>query len=370
MARKSNRLPTLAAASVLLAMTMAAPAQAQTKAAPLVGVTAIMMNAEIQAMIDGMQDRLAKLGRRPGESVTIEIVDAGADEVRAAAQARDFARRGAQVIVAITQPSIEAALGTNSRTPVVGAGITMETAARYTNERRRRPLTGVALGTTHGDQFALIRRLAPDVRTVAVPVDPIDGDMRTRLQDLAAVARTNQISVAPLVVSVLRNAVSNRISELTPDTSVILLDRGLLPAAPVEALVAASSARNLRLFASDEDSVIRGAFAAMVVEPFGIGLQLGDIVARILDEPAAARLPFERARATHLVVNRDARALVDLAAIEPTETAARQSVVDWADVAGPRPRIKPPAPTEPPPLGVVRGIDVPTPRSRPQSPQR
>ena len=38
----------------------------------------------------------------------------------------------------------------------------------------------------------------------------------------------------------------------------------------------------------------------------------------------STRLPFERARATHLVVNQDARAAVDLAAISPAEPDGRK----------------------------------------------
>lgn len=370
MARTRRDILIPALATLLVGLGTGWPAHAQDRDAPLVAVTAITMNAGIQAIIDGMRDRLAQRGRRPGETVTIEIVDAGADEVRAAELARVFARRNARVIVAITEPSIVAALKTNSRTPVVAAEISMETAAGYTNDRRRRPLTGIAYGTTHDDQFALIRRLAPAARTVAVPVDPIDGDMRARLQNLTAIARAHEITVTPLPVSVIRNAVSNRIGELDPASSAILLDRGLLPAAPVEALAAAAGARKLPMFATDEDSVIRGALAAMIVEPFGVGLQLGDMVAHVLDEPAAARLPFERARASHMVVNQEARALIDVAAIEREQSNQRRSVVDWADATGPRPRIKPAAPDEPPPLGIARGIEVPVPRSRPANTPR
>jgi len=171
-----------------------------------------------------------------------------------------------------------------------------------------------------------------------------------------------------LPVSVLHNAVNNRISELAPTTSAILLDRGLLPSAPVETLAAAAEQRGLLLFATDEDSVIRGALAAMVVEPFGVGVQLGDLVARILDEPTTIRAPFERARAAHLVINGDARAKLDVAALEQEVTRMHRTVLEWAEITGPMPRIKPSAPIPPPPLGIARGIETPTPRAKPSPP--
>ena len=290
---------------------------------PFVAVTTITNNAEIQAIIDGMRDELAKRGRWPGDTITIEIADAEADTARAAEQVRAFVRRGAEVLVAISEPSIKAAAAANSRLPLVVAGVSLETAEAHKRSRRRRTVTGIVSGDTHNEQFELIRNLAPKTKTVAVPVDPIDGNIQARLRNLTAAARRQGLTIMALPISVLQNAVSNRISELDPGTSVILLDRGLLPAAPVEALAAAAETRKLPLFATDEDSVIRGALAAMVVEPFGIGVQLGNLVARILDEPAASRAPFERARASHLVVNQDARARVDIAALERGATFNR-----------------------------------------------
>lgn len=337
---------------------------------PFVAVMTITSNADIQAIIDGMRDQLATHGRWPGDTIIIEVANADANAARATEQVRAFVRRGADILVAITAPSLEAAVAENSRLPLVVAGVSLETAEAYKRQRRRRTVTGIVSGDSHIEQFTLIAKLAPETKTVAVPVDPIDGNMQARLKRLTVTALRQGLTIMPLPVSVLQNVVSNRISELDPQTSVILLDRSLLPAAPVEALAAAAESRKLPLLATDEDSVIRGALAAMVVEPFGIGVQLGNLVARILDEPVASRTPFERAKATHLVVNQAAGALVDVAALERDTSAAQRSVVDWADIAGPRPRIKPSVPDQPPPLGVARGIDVPTPRPRPQSAPR
>jgi putative ABC transport system substrate-binding protein len=376
MARNAPFRATVFALTIALSTILAGAANVRAqdrqpeKQMPFVAVTTITSNAEIQAIIDGMRDQLAKRGRWPGDTITIEVADAGADAARAKEQVLAFIRRGAEVLVAISEPSIEAAMAANSRLPLVVAGVSLEAAEAHKRGRRRRMVTGIVSCNTHNEQLALIRKLTPETKTIAVPIDSIDGNMQARLRNLTAAARRQGLTIIPLPVSVLQNAVSNRISELDPETSVILLDRDLLSAAPVEALAAAAETRKLPLFATDEDSVIRGALAAMVVEPFGIGVQLGNLVARILEDPAASRAPFKRARASHLVINQDARALVDVAALERDPSSTRRSVVDWANIAGPRPRIKPSMPDQPPPLGVARGIDVPTPRSRPQTSPR
>lgn len=345
-------------------------ARAQSAHPPFVGVMSIAFSAEIQAIVDGMRDRLAERGFVAGTTITMQVRDAGADGSRAAQVVREFADARARLIVAITTPAVRTALEADTRIPVVGARVPFETATALSSEYRRRSLTGVAEGDTRDDQLALIRLVASDVTTVAVATDPANGPLKSQLEPWTAAARSHDITVIPLAVSVSRNAIAETIGDLDPANAALLLDRTLLPDAPVEALAAAAAGRKLRLFATDEDSVIRGALAAMVIDPFGVGQQLGEIVADILDSPSAARLPFRRARASHLVLNEDGRDQIDIAVIEATLAENQRSVIDWAEDAGPRPRVKPSPPEPPAPLGVVRGIKVPTPRSRPQPPQR
>ena len=85
-------------------------------------------------------------------------------------------------------------------------------------------------------------------------------------------------------------------------------------------------------------------------------------------KPSFRSVQLTLAHASHLTFNDEGRAVLDVASIETALAARRGSVIDWADDTGPRPKLKPTTPDAPPPLGVVRGIKVPTPRSRPQRP--
>lgn len=356
------------ALSLLIAANSRVTAQTTNTRPPLIGVTAIAFSAEIQAVVDGMRDRLARRGFRPGQTINFEVRDSGADGTELSNVIQDFAKLNVHVIVAITKPSIMAALENKNRIPIVTAGLTTMQAREIGNKHRRRALTGVFDGDTREDQFSLMDILTPDIETIAIPVDPDRGTVAAQIQKLTAMARGRGLTVIPLTVSVRQNSVGAEIDALNPDSTVILLDHMILPNAPIEAIVAAASKRKVRLFGMDADSVIRGALAAMVIEPHGIGEQLGDLVADILEKPSEARRPFERARASHLIFNEDGRAVLGFAAVEKALAGKRRSVIGWADDVGPRPRLKPAVPEAPLPLGVVRGITVPTPRARPMRP--
>lgn len=344
---------------------MAQSSAVKDQLVPLVGVTAILFNAEIEAMVDGMQDRLSERGFRPGQTVGYIVRDAGSNGGELNNVVRDFASWNVHVVVAITAPSIQAALANKNRTPIVAAGLSAMQAREISNANHRRALTGIANGDTREDQFALINILAPKTQTIAIPVDPDRGPIADQIQGLTAIARSHELSVIPLPISIRQNAAGAAIKTLDPHRTAILLDSAVLPEAPVEVLSAAARDHNLFLFGTDEDSVVRGALAAMVIEPRGIGQQLGDMVADILEKPSSAGRPFERTKASHLVFNENGRAVFDIAAIETALAGRRRSVIDWAEDASPRPRLKPVIPAVPSPLGVVRGIKVPSPRSKP-----
>ena len=356
------------ALSLLIATNSRATSQTTNTKPPLIGVTAIAFSAETQAVVDGMRDRLAKRGFRPGQTVNFEVHDAGADGTELSNVIRNFVELDVHMIVAITKPSIMAALESKNQIPIVTAGLTAKQAHEISNSHRRRPLTGVFEGDAREDQFSFIKALAPDIKTIAIPVDPDRGAFAEQIQELTTMARGHELKVIPLPISVRQNAVGAEMNALNPHSTAILLDRTLLPNAPIELIVAAAGTRKLRLFGIDADSVTRGALAAMVIDPRGIGQQLGDLVADVLEKPSAALRPFKRARASHVIFNEDGRAVLGFDAVEKALAGRRLSVIDWADDAGPGPRLKPAVPEAPPPLGVVRGISIPTPRAKPARP--
>lgn len=217
--RKTAVMVMCGALSLVFATGTTALAQSSTasdQTAPLVGVTSITFSAEIQAVVDGMRDRLAERGFRPGETVDYVVRDAGADGGEITNVVRDFASRNVHVIVAITTPSIQAALASKNRIPIVAAGLPAMQAREISNAYRRRAVTGISDGDTREDQFALIDILAPEIQSIAIPVDPDRGPIAAQIQNLTAIARGHDLSVIPLPVSIRQNAVGSEINSLNP----------------------------------------------------------------------------------------------------------------------------------------------------------
>ena len=339
-------------------------AQNKNDAAPLVAVTAIFRDASIDALYTGMTDALRDAGYRDGESVRLQFESAQTDAIRAAELIRSFGRERADVIVALTEPSVRIAATERLRAPLVVAAIGPGTANELRRSRKIRLLTGIIDADRYDSQLALIREIAPSTRTVAVPVNADAPTNTDALKRMSAFARSVDLTIEHLPVSLERAAIAAKIEKYSPDDTVILLDRRIFPDAPVEQIIAAAETANLLVFANDEDTVVRGAVAAIVTDPYGTGQQIGRLVARILKHPSAARTPLQPAEPSYVVINQDTAARVGIE-IPKTVLARRGRIIGWADVDGPRPRGKPVVPEPPPPLSDEPKTGLASPRSKP-----
>jgi putative ABC transport system substrate-binding protein len=353
-----------AAVSALAAPFFGSPAAAQGNDAPFVAVTAIVRDAAVDALYTGMTDALRDAGYRDGESVRLRFESAETDAKRAAELVRSFARDRADIIVAITEPSVRIAATERLRVPLVIAGVGPATANELRRNRKARLLTGIVDGERFDTPLSLIREIAPDIRTVAVPISADAAVNETALRQMTAFARSIDLTVEQLPVSVKNGAIAATIKDYSPDETAILLDKRIFPGAPVERIIAAAEASNLLVFASDEDTVVRGALAAIITDPYGTGLQIGQLVARILKQPSAARTPLQSAEPSYIVINQDTAARAGIE-IPGAVLARRGRVIGWADIAGPRPRGKPVVPEPPPPLSEEPKSGTANPRSKP-----
>jgi len=354
------RLRVLSVAAAIFALPVAIAAAQTTEeqdTRPLVAVTAIVRNASIDALYTGMTDALREGGYRDGDTVRLRFENAQADGVKAAEIVRLFERDGAKIIVALTEPSARIAAAEPLRVPLVVAGISQATGEDLRRKRKTRSITGIINAERYDTQLALIREVAPNVRTIAIPVGVDDQAGEEAIRSTTAFARSIDLAIEQLPVSIENGAIGARINSFPLDDTAVLLDTRIFPEAPVEQVVAAAEAAGLLVFGGDEDTVVRGALAAIVTDSYGTGKQIGRLVAQILQEPTAARTQMQAAEPSYVVINQDTASRAGIE-IPDTVLARRGRIIGLADIVGPRPRGKPVAP-EPPTPPLTDGPDEP-----------
>ncbi len=366
------RLRILSVAAAVLALPAAFAAAQTTEekdTLPFIAVTAIVRDASVDALYTGITDALREAGHRDGDTVRLRFENAQADAVKAAEIVRSFEREGAKIIVALTEPSARIAVAERLRVPLVVAGIGPATAEDLRHKRKARSVTGIINAERYDTQLALIREVVPNVRTVAIPVGVNDQADEEAIRSTIAFARSIDLTIEQLPVSVENSTISARINSYAPDQTVVLLDKRIFPEAPIEQIIAAAEAANLTVFGSDEDTVVHGALAAIITDSYGTGQQIGRLVALILREPTASRTQMQPAKPSYVVINQDTASRSGIE-IPDTVLAHRGRVIGWANIKGPHPRDKPTAPEPLPPLSDKPKTGTANPRSKPPAQNR
>lgn len=172
--------------------------------------------------------------------------------------------------------------------------------------------TGVTIEVAPERQFELMREILPSARRIGVLYDPaISGDAVRRA---AVAARTVGLTVVGQTVR-SEGEVLGAASLLAPRVDALwaLADPTVLTAANARALILFSLRARKPLFAVSEGFVRRGALAALVADPRGVGCRAGELAALILrgispatlraEPPPRASIFINRATAEHLGVN-------------------------------------------------------------------
>jgi putative ABC transport system substrate-binding protein len=288
----------------MLAVTGAASA-----AEPYVAVTAIVEHASLDAVRDGVRDRLAEAGLSAGHNLRFEYHTAGADPARAAEIARAVVATSPDVIVAISTPSAAAAAAATNDIPIVFAAVEDPlvaglAAAAHSN------VTGLSHGMPLVEHLELIREILPQARRIGVPYGSAGKRAADALRDLTAAAPEHGFEIVATPVRDENEIASAMRGLVGAVDAVLLLGGDDAAAAALDAVVEIAGEAALPVFATDPDMVAGGAVASVALDFYDLGRQAGELVLRILDGESPARIPVRRARATGLIVNPAAAAIM------------------------------------------------------------
>ncbi|MCZ6605177.1 MAG: ABC transporter substrate-binding protein [Alphaproteobacteria bacterium] len=291
----------------MLALGIMAKAGPAAAADPYVAVTAIVEHMNLDAVRDGVRDRLAEAGLSAGQNLRFEYYSAGADPARAAEIARAVVASGPDVIVAISTPSAAAAGAATNVIPIVFAAVEDPLVAGLVAKSRAN-VTGLSHGMPLVEHLALIREILPLARKIGVTYGSANKRAASALRELTAAAPEYGFEIVAAPVGDENEIASAMRGMVGAVDAVLLLDDDDVAAAALDAVVDIAGQAALPVFATDPDMVAGGAVASVVLNYYDLGRQAGELVLRILDGEPPARIPVRRARATGLIVNPESAA--------------------------------------------------------------
>lgn len=270
-----------------------------------VAITSIVEHPALDAFKDGVVEALDAEGFKQGENLRIKYQTAQSNTGTAAQIARQYIGEGPDVIVAIGTPSAQAVVAATKSIPVVFGAITDPVAAQLVKDRgpSGTNVTGMSDELPLKASLELIKKTLPKAQKVGLVYNPGEINSKIVVEQLKVMMPEYGLTLveaaAPRTVDV-SSAARNLVGKAdvifsTTDNNVI---------ATYESLTKVSLASKLPLIASDTGSVERGAIAALGVNYKQLGMQAGQMVARILNGENPGDIAWETSDQLEIHLNK------------------------------------------------------------------
>lgn len=271
-----------------------------------VGVTQYADHPSLDNCREGFIKGLEDNGFVEGDNLEIEYQAAQANDSMNTQIAQTFANGGMDLVCGIATPSAQALYVAckEKKIPVVfnaisdpiGAGLAVsETEAME-------GISGVSDLLPVEDQLKLIRAVLPDAKKIGILYTTSEMNSISTIEiykNLApkygfeivdkGIAKQAEVTQA---ADVLLNEV-DCISNLTDNTVV----------AALSAVLEKANAKNIPVFGSEEEQVKNGCIASAGLDYLSLGVQAGNMAARVLKGEDISKIPFETIKESKLTVN-------------------------------------------------------------------
>lgn len=302
--------------TVLIAVTllaaMALPAAAEEKIK--VGIAQFAVHPSLDNCREGFLQGLAQEGFKDGENITVEVLNAQADMGQAAQIAENMMAKGVQLICAIATPmAVVCANTADGKIPVVYSAVSDPVAAKLADEKGMGdgPVTGTSDTLPVEKQLKAIRALLPNAKRIGIlyTVSEVNSSVQLKAYQEKAPEYGFEIEAAAINTGAdIAIAAPGLVSRV--DCLSMLLDNTVVQY--LDVVLDEADAKNIPVFGSEIEQVRLGCAAAEGIDYVALGIQTGQMAARVLRGEDAAAIPFENIKESKLYINEEKLAALNL----------------------------------------------------------
>lgn len=269
-----------------------------------IGITQIVDHPSLNAIREGILESFVKAGYVEGKNIKVVFENAQGNPTIAAQIAQKFSSLPLDVIIPITTPSAQAIVQQVKKTPIVFAAISDPLTAKVVTslEHPGSNITGVADIPPIEEQLNFIQTCIPHLKTLGVVYNPGESNNVAFLERLESIAKKKSIKIvtaaAPKSAEVRAAA-----QTIVNNVDAIFIGNDNTVVSGLEALIKACEDAHKPLFASDPESVKRGALAAYAYDQRKIGEQVGRMVIKVLQGKDPGDMPVEKPEGLELSIN-------------------------------------------------------------------
>ncbi|USG67299.1 ABC transporter substrate-binding protein [Brevibacillus ruminantium] len=302
----------------------AAPAAAGETTVKL-GLTQFVEHPALDAIRQGIIDGLKESGYEEGKNVEIDYQNAHGDMNNTVSIAQKYAGDGKDLVVAIATPSAQAAAKAIADKPVVFSAVTDPLSAQLVSslEKPDKNITGTSDKVSMEQQLELIKTFMPELKKLGVIYTTSEVNSEVQVKDLEAAASKAGVEVVKAGISQL-SEVQIAAQGLVAKTDALFIPIDNTVVSSFEAVLGAAEQSKIPVFASDTDTVKRGAVATYGIDYYKIGKQTGEMASRILKGQAVTDTPVEVSKEADLYINEKAAETFGLTIPDALKSQAKE----------------------------------------------
>lgn len=293
-----------------------------------VGVTQYADHPSLDNCRKGFIEGLKENGFTEGDNLKIEYKAAQANDSMNTQIAQTFANSGMDLVCGIATPSAQALYVAcrEKKIPVVfnaisdpiGAGLAVS------ETEPMEGISGISDLLPVEDQLKLIRAVLPDVKKIGILYTTSEANSVSTIEIYKNLAPKYGFEIVDRGISkqaevtqaadVLLNEV-DCISNLTDNTVV----------AALSAVLEKANAKKIPVFGSEEEQVKNGCIASAGLDYVALGVQAGNMAAKVLKGEDISKMPFETIKESKLTVNESVAS--ELGIEIPEEVSGKADIV-------------------------------------------
>lgn len=292
-----------------------------------IGITQIVQHDALDSVRKGILDGLASNGFRDGEQIKVDYQDAQNEINNAITIANNFAADKKDMIIAISTPSAQAAAQATQDIPIVFATVTDPVAAGLVDslDKTDGNITGTSDQLPMELQVDLIRKFIPDIKKLGVIYSTSEvnaGVQADQIEESAATKGIEIVRAGITTTSEVKVATESLIGKV--EAILIPVDNTVVSA--IDGVLSVAQEAKIPVFASDTDTVRHGAVATYGIDYYKMGVQTGEMAARILKGEKISENPVEVTKNVDLTINKKAAKLFELPVPSELEKEAKEII--------------------------------------------
>lgn len=291
------------------------------------GLTQFVEHPALDSIRQGILDGLKEAGYEDGKNLAVDYQNAHADMNNTVTIAQKYTGDQKDIVIAIATPSAQAAAKAITDKPVIFSAVTDPLSAQLVSslESPDGNVTGTSDKVSMEQQLELVKTFLPELKKLGVIYTTSEVNAEVQVKDLEEATKkagVELVKAGTSQMSEIQLAAQGLVGNV--DAIFIPIDNSVVSA--FEAVLGVAEQNKIPVFASDTDTVKRGAVATYGIDYYQMGKQTGEMAARVLKGQAIGQTPVEVSKTADLYINETAAEKFGLPVTEALKQQAKEII--------------------------------------------